>query len=243
MTLYVATWINQGFSAGSPGAAAGGRQRTGSLRTGRTWLLKPCRGTQAGSLLVVGTDLALGACWQTRCAVRRGPSRRADCRDLDPFHSVSQRCPSSGRHCPFMGVGELARRVGMSRDSYHKALSEDGNPTWSTILKVTNARTAPHVEVPSPERSVLDVAACANLRAHHSGASTVLGVRSRDDLARGRVCQDVALWAAAASARVAPPDDRDERAPGDGVGATPREAAASRRPVCSTQPCLGCRPP
>lgn len=33
----------------------------------------------------------------------------------------------------------LARRVGMSRDGLYKALSEDGNPTWSTILKVTNA--------------------------------------------------------------------------------------------------------
>ena len=36
-------------------------------------------------------------------------------------------------------MSELARRVGMSRDGLYKALSEDGNPTWSTILKVTNA--------------------------------------------------------------------------------------------------------
>lgn len=36
-------------------------------------------------------------------------------------------------------LSELARRVGMSRDGLHKALSTDGNPTWSTILKVTNA--------------------------------------------------------------------------------------------------------
>jgi probable addiction module antidote protein len=28
---------------------------------------------------------------------------------------------------------------GMSRDGLHKALSAEGNPTWSTILKVTNA--------------------------------------------------------------------------------------------------------
>lgn len=27
----------------------------------------------------------------------------------------------------------------MSRDGLYKALSEDGNPTWSTILKVTTA--------------------------------------------------------------------------------------------------------
>ena len=36
-------------------------------------------------------------------------------------------------------MSELARRVGMSRDGLYKALSSDGNPTWSTILKVTNA--------------------------------------------------------------------------------------------------------
>jgi probable addiction module antidote protein len=36
-------------------------------------------------------------------------------------------------------MSELARRVGMSRDGLYKALSADGNPNWSTILKVTNA--------------------------------------------------------------------------------------------------------
>lgn len=36
-------------------------------------------------------------------------------------------------------MSELARRVEMSRDGLYKALSEEGNPTWSTILKVTNA--------------------------------------------------------------------------------------------------------
>lgn len=36
-------------------------------------------------------------------------------------------------------MSELARRVGMSRDGLYKALSADGSPTWSTILKVTNA--------------------------------------------------------------------------------------------------------
>lgn len=36
-------------------------------------------------------------------------------------------------------MSELARRVGMSRDGLYKALSADGNPTWSTILKVTDA--------------------------------------------------------------------------------------------------------
>ncbi len=36
-------------------------------------------------------------------------------------------------------MSELARRVGMSRDGLYKALSERGNPTWSTILKVATA--------------------------------------------------------------------------------------------------------
>lgn len=36
-------------------------------------------------------------------------------------------------------TSELAGRVGMSRDGLYRALSADGNPTWSTILKVTSA--------------------------------------------------------------------------------------------------------
>ena len=36
-------------------------------------------------------------------------------------------------------MSELARRVGMSRDGLYKALSPEGNPTWATVLKVTNA--------------------------------------------------------------------------------------------------------
>ncbi|RNI23273.1 addiction module antidote protein [Flexivirga caeni] len=36
-------------------------------------------------------------------------------------------------------MSELARRVGMSRDGLYRALSEEGNPTWATILKVTQA--------------------------------------------------------------------------------------------------------
>ncbi len=36
-------------------------------------------------------------------------------------------------------MSELARRVGMSRDGLYKALSDQGNPTWSTVLKVSQA--------------------------------------------------------------------------------------------------------
>lgn len=36
-------------------------------------------------------------------------------------------------------MSELARRVGMSRDGLYKALSDQGNPTWSTVFKVSEA--------------------------------------------------------------------------------------------------------
>ncbi|WP_232547861.1 addiction module antidote protein [Propioniciclava soli] len=36
-------------------------------------------------------------------------------------------------------MSELARTVGMSRDGLYKALSDNGNPTWSTVLKVCEA--------------------------------------------------------------------------------------------------------
>ena len=36
-------------------------------------------------------------------------------------------------------MSELARRVGMSRDGLYKALSDQGNPTWTTVLKVSDA--------------------------------------------------------------------------------------------------------
>lgn len=35
-------------------------------------------------------------------------------------------------------MSELARQVGMSRDGLYKALSDHGNPTWSTVLKVSD---------------------------------------------------------------------------------------------------------
>lgn len=36
-------------------------------------------------------------------------------------------------------MSELARCAGMSRDGLYKALSGQGNPTWSTVLKVCAA--------------------------------------------------------------------------------------------------------
>jgi len=34
---------------------------------------------------------------------------------------------------------ELARKVGVSREGLYKALSEDGNPSYATIVKVAQA--------------------------------------------------------------------------------------------------------
>ena len=36
-------------------------------------------------------------------------------------------------------MGRLAREVGMSREGLFEALSEDGNPTLATVMRVTNA--------------------------------------------------------------------------------------------------------
>ena len=37
------------------------------------------------------------------------------------------------------GIARLARDAGMNRQALHKALSEDGNPTLGTVLKVLKA--------------------------------------------------------------------------------------------------------
>ncbi|MDR2365841.1 MAG: putative addiction module antidote protein [Zoogloeaceae bacterium] len=37
------------------------------------------------------------------------------------------------------GMTRLARKTGVTREGLYKALSEDGNPEFSTILKVTRA--------------------------------------------------------------------------------------------------------
>lgn len=36
-------------------------------------------------------------------------------------------------------MSELARKTGMSREGLYKALSEDGNPSFATVLKVAHA--------------------------------------------------------------------------------------------------------
>jgi probable addiction module antidote protein len=36
-------------------------------------------------------------------------------------------------------MAELARKTGVSREGLYKALSTDGNPSFATVLKVTNA--------------------------------------------------------------------------------------------------------
>jgi len=35
--------------------------------------------------------------------------------------------------------GQIARETGLGRDSFYKALSPDGNPEFSTVLKVVRA--------------------------------------------------------------------------------------------------------
>lgn len=37
------------------------------------------------------------------------------------------------------GMSQLSRETGLGRESLYKALSGDGNPSFATILKVTNA--------------------------------------------------------------------------------------------------------
>lgn len=37
------------------------------------------------------------------------------------------------------GMTEIARETGLSRESLYKALSEDGNPSFATVMKVLQA--------------------------------------------------------------------------------------------------------
>ncbi len=36
-------------------------------------------------------------------------------------------------------MSRLARDIGMSREGLHKALSENGNPTFATVMRITRA--------------------------------------------------------------------------------------------------------
>ena len=36
-------------------------------------------------------------------------------------------------------MNRLAREAGMSREGLYKALSDDGNPTFATVMKITRA--------------------------------------------------------------------------------------------------------
>jgi len=47
--------------------------------------------------------------------------------------------PKSSKSIPAKGMAQVARDAGLSRESLYKALSENGNPSFATILKVTKA--------------------------------------------------------------------------------------------------------
>lgn len=49
------------------------------------------------------------------------------------------------------GIAKLAREAGMNRQALHKALSEDGNPTLETVLKVLKALGL-HMRIEEAER-------------------------------------------------------------------------------------------
>ena len=36
-------------------------------------------------------------------------------------------------------MSRLAREIGMSREGLYRALSEDGNPTFATVMRITRA--------------------------------------------------------------------------------------------------------
>lgn len=36
-------------------------------------------------------------------------------------------------------MSRLAREIGMSREGLYKALSQDGNPTFATVMRITRA--------------------------------------------------------------------------------------------------------
>ena len=49
------------------------------------------------------------------------------------------RTPEEGDIARAKGMAELSRNTGLGRESLYKALSADGNPQLSTVLKVAKA--------------------------------------------------------------------------------------------------------
>lgn len=49
-----------------------------------------------------------------------------------------------------VGVGDLAKRTGLSREALYKALSPDGNPTLDTLTRVTAALGLRLTVAPAP---------------------------------------------------------------------------------------------
>jgi probable addiction module antidote protein len=49
------------------------------------------------------------------------------------------------------GMTQVARDAGLSRESLYKALSDDGNPSFATVLKVTHALGVRLHAAPAPK--------------------------------------------------------------------------------------------
>ena len=113
-----------------------GRQRCGFSGFGPVWPVRsgrPKTGEPPWASVVCR--------WFYRARLIAG---RGDVRLHDLWHFAVTMAAQAGVTVPELmarsrNMSELARRVGMSRDGLYKALSADGNPTWSTILKVTEA--------------------------------------------------------------------------------------------------------
>lgn len=58
---------------------------------------------------------------------------------LDAPDDISGIARALGDIARAKGMAQVAKEAGLSRESLYKALSENGNPSFSTILKVTKA--------------------------------------------------------------------------------------------------------
>jgi probable addiction module antidote protein len=50
------------------------------------------------------------------------------------------------------GMGEVARKAGVSRESLYRALSADGNPEFATVLRVLHALDLRLFAIPMPQK-------------------------------------------------------------------------------------------